>query len=140
RCWRGLAAVCKNEYRSRPGPRHISYCDPSGTGPKLFSNHSIMASAEDGGPGRGAQRRGVNMSVILSLLGIVLAAVGIAAIGFGIPINEFTLGTTLIVAGVSALTGGLILIGLAAVVAELGRLADAVRTRIAARPAARPAE
>jgi hypothetical protein len=80
------------------------------------------------------------MSVILSLLGIVLAAVGIAAIGFGIPINEFTLGTTLIVAGVSALTGGLILIGLAAVVAELGRLAEAVRTRIAARPAARAAE
>src|SRR5262245_30440106 len=90
--------------------------------------------------GAGAQRRGVNMSVILSLLGIVLAAVGIAAIGFGIPINEFTLGTTLIVAGVSALTGGLILIGLAAVVAELGRLAEAVRTRIAARPAARRAE
>jgi hypothetical protein len=80
------------------------------------------------------------MSVILALLGIVLAAVGIAAIGFGIPINEFTLGTTLIVAGVSALTGGLILIGLAAVVAELGRLAEAVRTRIAPRPAARPAE
>jgi hypothetical protein len=79
------------------------------------------------------------MSVILALLGIVLAAVGIAAIGFGIPINEFTLGTTLIVAGVSALTGGLILIGLAAVVAELGRLAEAVRTRIAPRPAARPA-
>jgi hypothetical protein len=74
------------------------------------------------------------------LLGIVLAAVGIAAIGFGIPINEFTLGTTLIVAGVSALTGGLILIGLAAVVAELGRLAEAVRTRIAVRPAARSAE
>jgi hypothetical protein len=80
------------------------------------------------------------MSVILSLLGIVLAAVGIAAIGFGIPINEFTLGTTLIVAGVSALTGGLILIGLAAVVAELGRVAEAVRTQIAPRPAARPAE
>ena len=80
------------------------------------------------------------MSVILSVLGIVVAAVGIAAIGFGIPINEFTLGTTLIVAGVSALTGGLILIGLAAVVAELGRLAEAVRTRIAVRPGARPAE
>jgi hypothetical protein len=80
------------------------------------------------------------MSILLSLLGIVIAAVGIAAIGFGIPINEFTLGTTLIVAGVSALTGGLILIGLAAVVAELGRLGEAVRTRIAVRPQARPAE
>jgi len=84
--------------------------------------------------------RGVNMSILLSLLGIVIAAVGIAAIGFGIPINEFTLGTTLIVAGVSALTGGLILIGLAAVVAELGRLGEAVRTRIAVRPATHPAE
>ena len=84
--------------------------------------------------------RGVSMSIMLSLLGIVIAAVGIAAIGFGIPINEFTLGTTLIVAGVSALTGGLILIGLAAVVAELGRLGEAVRTRIAVRPEARPAE
>src|SRR5438128_7113417 len=80
------------------------------------------------------------MSVILSLLGIAVAAAGVAAIGFGIPINEFTLGTTLIVAGVSALTGGLILIGLAAVVAELGRLGEAVRTRIAVRPEARPTE
>jgi hypothetical protein len=84
--------------------------------------------------------RGISMSIMLSLLGIVIAAVGIAAIGFGIPINEFTLGTTLIVAGVSALTGGLILIGLAAVVAELGRLGEAVRTRIAVRSEARPAE
>ena len=51
------------------------------------------------------------MSVILSLLGIVLAAAGVAAIGFGIPINEFTLGTTLILAGTTGLAGGLILIG-----------------------------
>lgn len=84
--------------------------------------------------------RGVSMSIMLSLLGIVIAAVGIAAIGFGIPINEFTLGTTLIVAGVSALTGGLVLIGLAAVVAELRRLGEAVRARIAVRPEARPFE
>src|SRR5262249_7946938 len=83
--------------------------------------------------------RGVNMSILLSLLGIVIAAVGIAAIGFGIPINEFTLGTTLIVAGASALTGGLILIGLAAVVAELGRLGEAGRPRIAVQPATHPA-
>jgi hypothetical protein len=84
--------------------------------------------------------RGVSMSIMLSLLGIVIAAVGIAAIGFGIPINEFTLGTTLIVAGVSALTGGLVLIGLAAVVAELRRLGEAVRARIAIRSEARPVE
>jgi len=80
------------------------------------------------------------MSVILSLLGIVGAAAGVAAIGFGIPINEFTLGTTLIVAGVSALTGGLVLIGLAAVVAELGRLGEAIRTRLIVRAPGRSAE
>lgn len=82
------------------------------------------------GPGRGA-----NMSLILSLLGIAVTAAGVAAIGFGIPINEFTLGTTLIVAGVSAFTGGLVLIGLATVVAELGRLREAIRTRPIARAA-----
>jgi hypothetical protein len=80
------------------------------------------------------------MSVILYLLGILVAATGVAAIGFGIPINEFTLGTTLIVTGVTGLTGGLILIGLAAVVSELGRLGDALKTRPVARPAARAAE
>ncbi|HKF13222.1 MAG TPA: hypothetical protein VKB89_31670 [Xanthobacteraceae bacterium] len=80
------------------------------------------------------------MSVILSLLGIAVAAAGVAAIGFGIPINEFTLGTTLIVAGVSALTGGLVLLGLAAVVAELGRLSETMRTRLAIRPTARSGE
>src|SRR5262245_23361103 len=80
------------------------------------------------------------MSVILYLLGILVAAAGVAAIGFGIPINEFTLGTTLIVTGVTGLTGGLILIGLAAVVSELGRVGDALKTRPVARPAARAAE
>jgi hypothetical protein len=80
------------------------------------------------------------MSVILSLLGIVVAAAGIAAIGFGIPINEFTLGTTLIIVGTTALTGGLVLIGLAAVVSELGRVGEALKTRTVARSAARPAE
>jgi hypothetical protein len=80
------------------------------------------------------------MSVILSLLGIVLAAAGVAAIGFGIPINEFTLGTTLILAGTTGLAGGLVLIGLAAVVAELGRITEALKTRPVARPAARRPE
>ena len=80
------------------------------------------------------------MSVILSLLGIVLAAAGVAAIGFGIPINEFTLGTTLVLAGSTGLAGGLILIGLGAVVAELGRITEALKTRPLARPAARPPE
>jgi hypothetical protein len=58
-------------------------------------------------------------------------------IGFGIPINEFTLGTTLILAGTTALSGGLVLIGLSAVVTELGRVAEGLRAR-ARPPAAAP--
>jgi hypothetical protein len=80
------------------------------------------------------------MSLVLLILGIVAAAAGTATIGFGITINEFTLGTASIIAGTTALTGGLILIGLSAVVTELGRVGEALRTRAVARPAARPAE
>src|SRR3954469_13331368 len=65
------------------------------------------------------------MSLVLLVLGIVVAASGVATIGFGIPINEFTLGTTLIVAGTTALTGGLLLVAISAVVGELARLRNA---------------
>jgi hypothetical protein len=71
------------------------------------------------------------MSLILLLLGIVTAAAGMAAVMFGIPINEFSIGTTLIVAGTTALVGGLILMGLAAVVNELRQVAEGLSTRIA---------
>jgi hypothetical protein len=78
------------------------------------------------------------MSVILLILGILVAGAGLATVGFGIPINEFSLGTTLIIAGTTALMGGLILIGLATVVSELNRLGEAVRGRPAVRPALAP--
>ena len=71
----------------------------------------------------------MHMSRILLFLGFVTAAAGLATVGFGIPINEFSLGTTLIVAGTTALVGGLILIGLSAVVTELGRVAEGLRAR-----------
>ncbi len=70
--------------------------------------------------GRGLAR----MSLALLVLGLVVAASGVATIGFGIPINEFTLGTTLIVAGTTALTGGLLLVGISAVLSELARLRE----------------
>src|SRR5271165_183375 len=75
------------------------------------------------------------MAVVLLILGIVVAASGVAAIGFGfaIPLNEFTFGATLMSGGATALTGGFILIGLSAVVSELARLADGLK-RGAARP------
>jgi hypothetical protein len=80
------------------------------------------------------------MSLTLLILGIMTAAAGVATIGFGIPINEFSLGTTLIIAGTTALTGGLILIGLSAVVGVLGQVAEGLRTRVVPRPAPRSAE
>ena len=67
------------------------------------------------------------MAVLLLILGVVVAACGLATIGFGVSLSEFTLGTGLLCGGATALTGGFILIGLSAVVTELSRLADAIR-------------
>ncbi len=67
------------------------------------------------------------MAVLLLILGVVVAACGLATIGFGISFSESTLGTGLLCGGATALTGGFILIGLSAVVTELSRLADAIR-------------
>jgi hypothetical protein len=93
--------------------------------------------------------RGVSgMSVILLVLGILLAAAGGALIGFGIPIKELSLGATLILAGAFAGVGGLLTVGLAAVVAELARVTAALKSskaqaqalsEIAAAPPARMA-
>ncbi len=80
------------------------------------------------------------MSVILFILGILLAAAGIVAIGFGIPINEFNLGNTMIVAGTTAAVAGFILIGLAAAVDQLTQIANALRPRAGARPVLQPAQ
>ncbi len=64
------------------------------------------------------------MPVILLLLGLVIAVVGAAMIAYGVPINEFSFGNTLIVAGTVALVGGLILIGVASAARQLRRIAD----------------
>ena len=72
--------------------------------------------------------RGVSgMSVILLVLGILLAAAGGALIGFGFPIKELPFGTTLILAGAFAFVGGLLLVGLSAVVTELARVSAALK-------------
>jgi hypothetical protein len=78
------------------------------------------------------------MSLILLILGILLTGAGIVTIGFGIPINEFNLGNTLIVSGTTAAVAGLILIGLAAAVDQLTQIAKALRLRAGARPASQP--
>ena len=72
--------------------------------------------------------------MILLVLGVVMAAAGAALIGFGIPIDELSRGTTMILAGTSVLVGGLILIGLSALIAETARVAALLRMSQAARP------
>ena len=74
------------------------------------------------------------MSVLLFFIGAIAIVAGSVMIAFGIPINEFTFGNTLIAAGVTAFMGGLVILALAAVVAQLQRVVDA----LAARPALRP--
>jgi hypothetical protein len=74
------------------------------------------------------------MSFVLLMLGTVIAAVGIAMIGFGIPINEFSLGNTLIIAGTTACVGGLIVTGLGAAIRQLNRIAESQTSHAALRP------
>jgi hypothetical protein len=69
------------------------------------------------------------MSFVLFVLGLVAAAAGVLMIGFGIPINEFSLGNTLIIAGTTALASGLIVLGLSVVTRQLSRIADILMTR-----------
>lgn len=74
------------------------------------------------------------MSVLLYVVGATAVMVGVGMVAFGIPINEFSFGNTLIGAGITAATGGLIILSLGVVAGQLHKLADA----IAARPPARP--
>jgi hypothetical protein len=69
------------------------------------------------------------MSGLLFGIGAFAVVVGAVMIGFGIPVNEFSFGNTLILAGSTVAVGGLIVIGLGVVVAQLQRIADALATR-----------
>lgn len=80
------------------------------------------------------------MFVILLILGILVTGAGFVTIGFGIPINEFNLGSTMIIAGTTAVAGGLILVGIAFAVDQLTQIAQALRPRAGSRPAIQPVE
>jgi hypothetical protein len=79
------------------------------------------------------------MSILLFVIGAFAVMAGVAMIAFGIPINEFSFGNTLIVSGTTAATGGLIVIGLGAAVGQLHRIAEMLAVRTPAR-APRPHE
>ena len=75
------------------------------------------------------------MSGLLYGVGAIAFLVGVVMVGFGVPINEFSFGNTLIGAGVTAAVGGLVVFGLGVVVSQLRRLNDVLATRTPLRPA-----
>jgi hypothetical protein len=60
---------------------------------------------------------------MLLIAGIAVLAAGLLAVVFGIPVKEFSLGNTLILAGTIAACTGVIMLGLAVVVRELQNIA-----------------
>lgn len=79
------------------------------------------------------------MSVLLIIVGALVAAVGVGMIGYGIPINEFSFGNTLIAAGTTAVVGGIIVFAIGIAVGHLQRLAEMLATRAPEQPS-RPLE
>ena len=65
------------------------------------------------------------MSMILYALGAICVMAGTALAAYGIPVSEFSFGNTLILAGAVTAVGGLIIIGLGAVVSKLQQIVEA---------------
>lgn len=78
------------------------------------------------------------MSVLLYVVGAIAVMVGVGMVAFGIPINEFSFGNTLIGAGITAATGGLIILALGVLAGQLHRLSETLAARAPVR--GRPAE
>jgi hypothetical protein len=69
------------------------------------------------------------MNLVLLALGVLATAAGFVMVGFGIPINAFSLGNTLIISGTIAVGCGFILIGMAAAIGQLRRIGEALDGR-----------
>src|SRR5262249_15190781 len=89
-------------------------------------------------PKRLLSRDKTAMYAFLLVLSIISTAIGLFAIGWGIPNHEFGLGNTLIVSGSAAVIGGIVTFGLAAAVRQLRRIADAVGPRAVPAPRRQP--
>src|SRR5262245_53075838 len=64
------------------------------------------------------------MPALLYGIGAFALFAGLLMIGFGVPINEFSFGNTLIISGTTASVGGLIIIALGVVAGQLRRVAE----------------
>ena len=80
------------------------------------------------------------MSLILLGLGILVTGASVVTIGFGIPNQESVVGQTLIIAGATGSAGGLVLVGLAAALAQLTVIAEAVKNKPSVATGRRAAE
>src|SRR4051812_15012996 len=69
------------------------------------------------------------MTIVLMAVGLLATAAGLMTIGFGIPINAFSLGNTLIISGTVAVSVGLILIALSLLHGKLRRINEPLRGR-----------
>src|ERR1700735_4426277 len=63
------------------------------------------------------------MMIVMLIAGIGCLLAGLLAIGFGIPVQEFSFGNTLILSGAVTACTGLIILGLWVVVGELKNIA-----------------
>jgi hypothetical protein len=73
------------------------------------------------------------MAVLLFSVGTFALVAGLVMVGFGIPINEFSFGNTLISAGTTAAVGGLIIVALGIAVGQLRRIAEMLAGDLQAR-------
>jgi len=75
------------------------------------------------------------MLILMLIAGVGCLLAGLLAIGFGIPVKEFSFGNTLIVTGVVGACAGLIILGMSAVLRELkniaGRLGSGLPSNLA---------
>lgn len=74
------------------------------------------------------------MVFLLSLLSFIAVAAGVFAFGLGVPIRETWFGASLLMAGSVAITGGFVLVGLAAVVSQLRQVAQGFKAPLSGMP------
>lgn len=69
------------------------------------------------------------MAIVLMILGALSACAGVAAIAYGIPIKEFSLGNTLILSGTTAAVGGVLIAAVGLAIRQLREIADGLASR-----------
>ncbi len=74
------------------------------------------------------------MVFLLSLLSFIAVAAGVFGLGLGVPIRETWFGAALLMAGSVAVTGGFILVGLAAAVRELQQVGQGFKAPLSGMP------